>query len=264
MQLPKGFFFRDQSTGQRVGRLSGLSRINIFVGENNSGKSRLIRQIAGSNELNYRSLRYPLDSINEAIKLIKEQASAYIKSVGIPPEDDFMMLSAIPVDEYLKEGVDSAVKGFQGFWQECEKRKATMSNRGWQVRGRDIRASDLAKEFQNIVDAVSRKVLNIEGSRLSELGQNQTFRRIYLPIIRGLRPFQGFTDVFEQRTIEDYFQGANKNLEIFTGLKAFQIVKDHLLGDLAKRKKIGAFEKYISAHFFDSKPVSRHCQKFCV
>ncbi len=79
--------------------------------------------------------------------------------------------------------------------------------------------------------------------------------------MRGLRPIATngemfeYVDLYEKRTSEDYFRDASVPFEIFTGLTAYNLVKEHLLGNLPQRKLIREYEEYLS-EFFDGKRVA--------
>ena len=54
---------------KEVKAITNLSKINIFVGENNSGKSRLLRELAKNSKFNYYELKdYDINYIKNSIE----------------------------------------------------------------------------------------------------------------------------------------------------------------------------------------------------
>src|SRR5262249_19746078 len=87
------------------------------------------------------------------------------------------------------------------------------------------------------------------------------FEKIYIPTIRGLRHLtDDKLDVFQLRTLKDYFNGNQNdkklNKGIFTGLNLYEEIKKLLLGNLTKREFIRSFEKFLGDSFFNGQDVS--------
>lgn len=89
--------------------------------------------------------------------------------------------------------------------------------------------------------------------------------RLYIPILRGLRPtqlhgdikFDEFKDNYLSRTIRDYFGETQvKENEIFTGLRLYNDTKKMLLGKRDERDKIKNFETFLSKTFFNNQPFT--------
>src|SRR5690606_25275150 len=89
---------------------------------------------------------------------------------------------------------------------------------------------------------------------------NKKVKRIYIPILRGLRPIQdtggdrfNFDDSYRKRTISDYFPKINNESQfiIFSGLDMSNYVKECLVGSKDKRDLIREFEQFLSDKFFN-------------
>src|ERR1019366_269360 len=94
---------------------------------------------------------------------------------------------------------------------------------------------------------------------------NYTTERLYIPILRGLRPtqfhddnkFDEIQDNYLKRTVRDYFKDTPvKDEEIFTGLRLYNDTKKMLLGKREERDKIKNFESFLSKTFFNNQPFT--------
>lgn len=80
---------------------------------------------------------------------------------------------------------------------------------------------------------------------------------LYIPILRGTRPFDNAkSDFYQQRTQQDYDKPNRINMRIFTGLSIYQDLQEHLLGTYDKRMLVKEFEDFLSESFFDKESVS--------
>lgn len=77
----------------------------------------------------------------------------------------------------------------------------------------------------------------------------------YIPILRGLRQLST-DDVFKNRTIKDYFNNTEDNIEIYTGHLLYNDLIYSLLGMESERENVKQFENYLSLHFFEGKSVT--------
>src|SRR5690606_9267999 len=93
---------------------------------------------------------------------------------------------------------------------------------------------------------------------------NLSIKRIYIPMLRGLRPIQlqdndfaNTIDNYLLRCMKDYFEDSPVDREyIFTGLGLYENTKKLLLGNTENRNKIRAFERFLSECFFDGKDIN--------
>ncbi len=77
--------------------------------------------------------------------------------------------------------------------------------------------------------------------------------RVYIPVLRGLRPF-GEGNVYETRTRKDYDLGNAKG-SVFTGLDMYKELRDLLLGSPKERESVHAYEDFLQQHLFDDQEV---------
>jgi len=229
--------------------LHNLSKLNIFIGENNSGKSRLIRELVSS-DFGYIPREYSPVRLNECIEKIKSEVEKFAGKYNINIQRVVGALNQFKKVEQLSGTTD--------FFRALESlNKAIGDMIQSDSRYPRITTKDAGKAFAEIVD---RNLQNVSEDYKTVL-QPHSFNRIYIPIMRGLRPIAvngekfEYVDVYGKRTLQDYFQEASTPFEIFTGLTAYEMVKGHLLGNLHQRKLIREYEEYLS-EFFDGKPVA--------
>ena len=229
--------------------LKDLSKLNIFIGENNSGKSRLIRGLVSS-DFGYYPLGYSLDQLNDCTERIKTEISAFAKKYMINIEKVNIALNNFQKVELLNRETD-IFKLYENLMNKIE--DMIKSNGNYP----NISTKKVGESFKEIVE---RNFQQFHTDYLTII-RPISFKKFYIPILRGLRPIatngEGFeyTDVYKNRTIEDYFRDASANFEIFTGLNTYNLVKEHLLGNLNQRKLVRDYEKYLS-EFFEGKPVT--------
>jgi len=86
--LIKGIKLQDENYSFRNGNdsqgncIQFLSKINIFVGENNSGKSRLLRSLL-SNKLDYIPNSSFISEYNDVVEGVKIDFESYFQGKGI-------------------------------------------------------------------------------------------------------------------------------------------------------------------------------------
>jgi predicted ATPase len=223
--------------------LSNLSKINIFVGANNSGKSRFMRGLAATTELMFTSVEFLEYS---GIRRHFEQ-----KFLGYISEHGFGDVNAY-VQQYkqlrqfgmIKEQMTFS-EDFLQFLEDVSGRDR-VDSRQWNLPS----PSDMA----NLQRFAREALESLTKLKFVVPPKAYKFRKIYFPILRGLRPFQG-GDAYADRTQRDYSL-RNPPTEVFTGLTLYQEIQRLLLGDLGKRKVIADFQNFLSSMFFEGEPVA--------
>jgi AAA15 family ATPase/GTPase len=249
--------------------IENLSKVNIFVGANNSGKSRFLRGIFATDK----SISFiPPEEIVDAKRyhnILIEFMEAIINSITT---EDYI----VGIDDLIVNDLNSDIKILKlgSFLKEDE---------------------DLFKDFHILVDKISKLnssssltlTRNIEGStndaqnriiaNLKVLSDNYqfkiekmspsdepsykaNFKRVYIPTLRGLRGYVDTIDtgkdVYRERTENDYFKEAPEPLEIHTGLNLYDEITDMLLGSVQQRYNMVQFQKFLSERFFDGQEVT--------
>jgi hypothetical protein len=226
--------------------LTNLSKINIFVGPNNSGKSRFTRLLSAIKQLKF-TTTLNLDKIEElkinTVKAVNKFVSdnRYAEIPGISDR-----ANSLKKYEYYDESTDI----FQDISKIYENiyKPADLNVRTGNVIG-PLPASQ-SKRFRDYLEDLYKDVQ----SALSALPKKISFKRLYIPTLRGLRPFSDKKDLYKDRTINDYFK--EHGPEIFTGLSMYDTVHDLLVGDLDERESIVEFQNFLSETFFENREVA--------
>lgn len=249
-------------------KLQGLSQVNIFIGENNSGKSRFLRSIFYKDDLklefvpNDEKYEYYISQMEKA----KIEMEKRIKNVKTPQKSKIEYNSLNPqmhLDKYITESI-SPCESFNELYNK-------------NTNPHDARIKLLNEYFEEI-DFLDKNLFKYD------------FHKIYIPSLRGLLPFipdktisTSYTksehinkfvpeDTYGQRTKNDYFgddpnilldvtdslmkQVRNTNNYIITGHYFYKYVQEFLLGNLQQREIIKEYQEYLSKNFFQNQEVT--------
>jgi hypothetical protein len=237
-------------TSENTNVISSLSLVNIFIGTNNSGKSRLLRSIFSLKD------DYFLYNTN------KNSAQKYFDLI-----------------ESLNKEVTSAIGDFEAFIEKITQNyfDDILTDRHAFFSVKNIKYNLIKQKLDNLKDCktkhgtISYGINNV--NELTRIGQKYTpqfealaidsslgqEKRYYLPILRGMRPLDEndkHINLYKDRTLKDYFQTPNPPLPdkekmiIFTGLELYQNLKEKLLGEPEDRELVKDFENFLSTKFF--------------
>jgi len=245
LKIANDSYYFDTS-GEDRSYLKDLKKVNIFVGENNSGKSRLLRTII-KNDLSYIP-PYDLDLVNSTIKELKDKLKNTIYKNGSPYSDLEQKLNAIPqIHEINKDySANKKILELKTFLDELSHSPMQlMTGPTFKQIGEPL-LSIFAEYYDNLIN------------NFPLVFEPPTYIKIYIPSLRGLRPIfsaSAYSDLFRDRLIEDYFQ-KEEGFSIYTGLNLYDLIKRYLLGSLEKRDLIRHYEKFLSDTFFDGDTVT--------
>lgn len=256
-----GYTFR--SIHQPVGNmrwLENLAKVNVFVGPNNSGKSRLIRELAyGIDSYSFHPYHLTVEQIMELYGIVNKHKEEFkeikdfcvrngngpFPAVVDPPKGD---ISLSTNDSFLAsmyqhiESVKAVVKS--------KDQLDVSSSSSISLRGHLTRLEKLAASTEGKIKAI-----------ISDYGHQDHYHRIYIPVLRGLKALGvgGHADPYWARTKEDYFKTPDelkKDFEIFTGYTMYDQLQKMLSGKGDKRELLKRFEIFLSENFFDEKHVT--------
>lgn len=210
-------------------------KMNLLVGSNNSGKSRLMRsELKKSNKdynLSFNDYEIwknqTLVLLDISVSLSKKNGGSY--SMG----DDSQKASKIhsmvsEINQILeKKEIDSVITS-----KFNEYNRDNRYDRDEQIKSLDV----LKKNIQ-------------------KLKTQRNTQKMYIPVLRGLRTLEKNKNHYGERTKKDYFKDDGV-VEIFTGLELYDRLQDMLLGEYEERKKVREFEGFLSENFFENKKVS--------
>lgn len=228
-------------------RLENLGKINVFVGANNSGKSRLIRGIA-KNPNNVYELPEDLRPGGIVTRNLQDLKTYFLNQViKIRPDYQnnsnyktiFQTLFQNTTYGGLLLNKNISVSSFKHIRDEVVDflRERTKYIDRWQQPNINF----LCQTFTAALDDV---VFHEEALKKS------TF--LYIPTLRSLRDL-GDKELFKKQTIADYDL---KNATIFTGQSLYDDVEALLRGTLTERAKLRNFEEWLSETFFENKPIA--------
>ena len=227
--------------------LEGLSPVNILVGPNNSGKSRLLRAIGTTIPEKMLFQSHELDAAQSSLSATLERMAQALRShnvtaVGQVGEGTLSQMPTLapfdsprdPIAE-LKRFFTSRASGTIGSVLSNERHAAGSVVKKWQRE-----AGPMLKILADLNSPASPT------------------ERVYIPVLRGLRRLSSGKDVYRERTYQDYFsdKSAEKTIQIWTGLDFYDKVRSLLLGDYSARQKITEYEQFLSREFFEQQRVS--------
>ena len=238
--------------------LKKLSKINIFVGQNNSGKSRLLRGISKIEELEFIPKNVDYDEINDFVKNSVETIANTLSTHRSSTLGTLQstLIPAVQPGTFFKQNDNSLYKLSDLFQYITTQDLPRLQQNG----------QNMQECFQTLEIFVGENMEKLD-SYINDIGGREEgeYKRMYIPILRGLRPprkdSQNEND-FQKRTNLDYYNnsagedGKFKNNEIFTGLELYENIRKRLLGSQAERQLVRDFETFLSENFFDNKPIT--------
>ncbi len=232
--------------------INKLSKVNIFVGANNSGKSRFMRHLL-SNDINYKFKLEEERVINSASEILKRMIS-YKNETEVPIQDINDILSHLEESIHKRNVVNiiALISTLRGLINNYLSRKDTFTHTN---KGKIYHD----KIGQNLKEILDPELVEFGLDFTDESYKKNNFEKIYIPMLRGLRPVYSeggisFTDknVYEMRTKKDYFRNNElKNSKLFTGLDIYDKIKRMLLGMESQRELIIGYQKFLEKYFFD-------------
>lgn len=216
-------------------RIGPLEKVNIFVGPNNSGKSRLLRGMM-------RELKR-----GGFVPDATEQRRLVLERISLLQECESLL------NGNLDSGMDF-LRSSLAFLNEVDvpNRHAKTTSIEKLLNRTARRAGDSPATLlsNRVFDYLANCKNSIQG--LSSLG-NPNVELSYIPTLRGFRSPKSDCRYFDTRTSEDYF--ASSPISTFAGGQFYDILTNSLLGDYSQRRQIREFEQFVSDRFFESQNV---------
>jgi hypothetical protein len=234
-----------------------LSLVNIFIGANNSGKSRLLRSLFALKEFSYTTDKHSARPIYDLVSALKPEFDAVfgnnLTSLGNVSAEHFKEFLSLDPDfispsRPINERARSLLE------------RLASANSGGGSSG--ITAPLPSIEEAAELDSRLRDLGNRGIGQLAHLEFDLEFsgeKRYYIPILRGMRPLDSdHSNRYKDRTVNDYFNNASlpDKAEVFTGLELYLTLRRKLLGEPEDREAVKRFEDFLSAKFFGSKQIT--------
>lgn len=248
--------------------IDGLSPINIFIGENNAGKSRFMRELAKhDHSQEFQIDSYSLGELRSAFDIFIAQFDRVLSpfkhtaanTTGVPGfsgniDAQNLDLSAYIPDAYTPEYFDDYTpnpRTLLKFFKAIENNQIqAQSFRGdWQsalIRMQGELSEDYVKDFITILKRFNFSKIQ--------------FDKYYIPTLRSLNNFQEYQsdktqDIYEARVRKIYSFDKSHEVDVFTGQKIYDRIRNMLLGDIELRERIRDYEKFLSEKLFNQDEV---------
>ncbi|MGG1846182.1 AAA family ATPase [Bacillus wiedmannii] len=229
-------------------KISNLSKINIFVGTNNSGKSRMLRNLFIENPTMFTPSGVDLEKVNTVINEFKQRVTSSIVRNNIVDYDDIISdLNNLHNITYVVEGEEYLSE----LHKQVQKLLHINGSKNVSTSGVSYGSTDYEGINNNLRGVAEDIIKEVD----QEMPQKYSFHKVYIPTLRGLRTLEGNDNPYLQRTKVDYF-GGQEQVDVFTGLDLYQEVKNLLLGSLEDREKITEFQEFLGRVFFDGQQVT--------
>lgn len=252
--------------------ITNLSRVNVFIGPNNSGKSRFLRTLFSDKNFQFYSSDFDANKINNCVSVImdlkdvlKEKSGLRFSYSGAEEEFDnnWTTIPYIKINQEVSSFFPNYKSRIDMAWHKIIFTKRDFDDVIAEKYG------EFNKAWTDLYDEI-KKNLSVDFKT--------RYKRYYIPMLRGLRPiqlldegkvFDSTKDPYLYRTVIDYFVGRDKKnkstgepLEeiivnsIFTGFEIYEDIKSKLLDTKDKRQRIADFEKFLKENFFPDKDIS--------
>lgn len=228
---------------------SPLSKINILVGPNNSGKSRFLRALATMKEVTFA----PIANLSRFVEMQRDLTD-YISNImlqnGILGISDWDTKSKeLSAHQSIQEG-KAFLKPFHDLLNSI--------NAASDITIRQTPTHSVTGNHSSIRDPIKDKakaLLTNLDQFLSPDAEAVRFKRVYIPTLRGLRVLEQGKDLYEERTRSDYFS-KDPSPEVFTGQSLYSKLQGLLLGTLEERESVRLFQEFLSDAFFEGQPIA--------
>lgn len=268
--IPNGTIYSNEASPDEVTHINNLSQINVFVGPNNSGKSKILRELLRHRNLKpiyisevirknansfirdeFQELQTSLEQLvqtwefsditYENNKYLQGSFPSTVDKFLIGLDDDNNIFSQLEMHTFLAE------KGFSLFY-------LTKGNNKFN----HVPALEPTKStLRHFFSAVSNHLEELVGESVEYFN---SFSRVYIPTLRTLRTLkaknvQSGSVTLRTITQQEYFQGIQHEVNIENGQDLYEKVLDMRTGEKKLRDKIDEFEKFLGQHFFNGQTV---------
>lgn len=231
-------------------RLRPLAKLNVFVGANNSGKSRLMRAIASIEKLSvlpnfaaFGSSEF-YDELHAVLSEVKVDVLGILTSTRCTDVSGVRaFVESFPLNRYMLEGGKQIGECISALEKMVSIEQSNYSDS-------HSRPEIAAANIQRVANEAIPKLPPIS----EEARSIPVTKKLYIPTLRSLRSL-GKGDGFERRTRADYFSEA-KHVEIFTGRTLYSDIEQLVRGDLNQRATLRKFEAWLSETFFRGEAVT--------
>lgn len=217
-------------------QIDGLSKVNFFVGTNNSGKSTLLRGLFKDDIL------FEIEGFDSGF--VNKRLNAYQNKYGISHRTGNSIYESLCEDIGRLVSFGKPQNGFNFSKLILEP-----------LREGIYKTSLLynSNEF-GFLRATERNLIDLKSDLMKySIIEEYHFDKIYIPTLRGLRPLgSDLRDVYKETTIKNYFKDSTDLGEIYTGLSFYRDLRSLKLGRHDGTLKAIEFNKFLSENFFNN------------
>lgn len=259
------------SNNEKLNTIENFSKINIFIGANNSGKSKLIREIIKQKPINYYgndNWKFITEIISKIFSIVNEKLSQICLSKNyfiisnsgngqIFDTEELLkakerLVQYLP-DYNISDTINFLEHNFVILLTNL-KRNSSYNIREKNSSARsldDIHRQKVLIKCDEIKEEVEPLITKLKKFQFSSFAKPE-MPRIYIPSVRTLRPFGMVANIKEQ-TINEY-SFPEHNL-IYNGQDFPNEVFRLTNSKYSEHQKLIQFEELLSKEFFDSKKV---------
>lgn len=269
-EIPKKFENEIYDDSGKIDMLNNLSKVNVFLGSNNSGKSHFIRELLRRDPLNCFYSDNKIEELKSILLVGLNQIEKLLKIYGIPDLDftvkhlynqngygtslriNEIKSTIFTVPNYEIEALINTLAAFPKstqLIQQTEIRNLSVYNHRGQHYEKPI-----GQELYDWVSKINREIVNITTRLKHKLFFKSNYcSRIYIPSTRTLRGFAKKIDV-ENETRKEY--NFRENIFIENGQNLYSEI-NNLRNNAAtkERKKLSDFELFLGRYFFQGNKV---------
>jgi AAA15 family ATPase/GTPase len=220
----------------RDNTIENLKHINVIIGANNSGKSRLLRAIFSSQ----------LDNFDYQ-KKFASKAQTDLRNYKPTIED---------IDQNVYKELNNLLRDNKStFDSNIRTRLENQIESIFNINGKYPHSSDINSYALTIFSKNNwDEFYKFRRTKSFDLN---SVRKEYIPILRGFRTLVPETDVYLDRTLKDYFSSdiSYDSINIFTGHTLYKDIDYAKAGSDEEQQSVFDYENYLSEHFFQGKSV---------
>jgi len=245
--------FDESST--KIPFIENLSKVNLFVGQNNSGKSLLLREILKDKGIKSYLIAEHWVSVNNIIAAHKQRLIEFLS--------ENLMLNIIGnQNELSPKTINNMFKPFDGRNQVLEESmQEIVNNLEQRVKNgfnlfthsqTNSRTSLNPNQQQNVLTLLNDTISSFS-AELEHYKPSLQFERVYCPTVRSLRRYPNAT-FLKEKTEKEY--SFTKAVKIENGQNLYDDILDMMTDTHEIRQKKTNFENFLSEYFFEGQAIS--------
>lgn len=226
--------------------LTDLNRFNIFIGANNSGKSRFLRMLFSEfNKIGLFDIKLEGRSKLEDHKI---QVNNILQAPFTASQTyNLYLKNRETIDHIIRDPKLSDDSYFFNILKYAYKLANIEPNDFEYTRQSDISQLDgVINRYKKAGDQLKSLLSKIQ------LPANP-INRMHIPILRGLRPLRGTEDLYFNREKKDHFNQSGIEKHIYTGSTIYDDVSKLKLGDDEDIRIISDFEYFLEKNIINEK-----------